>query len=47
MKLPTIWMHVKLPSVIDTLITAVRNGELDEQLVQGSKVGAVKKSKAA
>ena len=37
----------KLPSVIDTLITAVRNGELDEQLVQGSKVGMVKKSKAA
>ena len=37
----------KLPSVIDTLITAVRNGELDEQLVQGSKVGMVKKAKAA
>ncbi|MFY9957234.1 DUF6641 family protein [Bradyrhizobium sp.] len=37
----------KLPSVIDTLITAVRNGELDEQLVQGSKVGMVKKTKAA
>jgi hypothetical protein len=37
----------KLPSVIDTLITAIRNGELDEQLVQGSKVGLVKKSKAA
>jgi hypothetical protein len=37
----------KLPSVIDTLITAVRNGELDEQLVQGSKVGTAKKSKAA
>jgi hypothetical protein len=35
----------KLPSVIDTLITAVRNGELDEQLAQGSK--AVKKFKAA
>jgi hypothetical protein len=36
----------KLPSVIDTLITAVRNGELDEQLAQGSKVGLVKKRKA-
>ena len=37
----------KLPSVVDTLITAVRNGELDEQLAQGSKVGMVKKRKAA
>ena len=37
----------KLPSVIDTLITAVRNGELDEQLALGSKVGMVKKPKAA
>jgi hypothetical protein len=37
----------KLPSVIDTLITAVRNGELDEQLIQSSKVGMVKKRKAA
>jgi hypothetical protein len=37
----------KLPSVIDTLIMAVRNGELDEQLVQGSKAGTVKKRKAA
>jgi hypothetical protein len=26
----------KLPSIIDTLITAVRNGELDEQLAQAS-----------
>jgi hypothetical protein len=26
----------KLPSVIDTLIAAVRNGELDEQLAQAS-----------
>jgi hypothetical protein len=33
----------KLPSVIDTLITAVRNGELDEQLGQSSKVGIVKR----
>ncbi len=37
----------KLPSVIDTLTTAVRNGELDKQLVQGSKVGIAKKSEAA
>ena len=37
----------KLPSVIDTLITAVRSGELDEQLVQGSKGEMVKKPKAA
>jgi hypothetical protein len=37
----------KLPSVIDTLITAVRNGELDEQLAQNSKAGIVKKRKAA
>ena len=37
----------KLPSIIDTLITAVRNGELDEHLAQGSKVGMVKKRKAA
>ena len=27
----------KLPSIIDTLITAVRNGELDEQLAQATK----------
>jgi hypothetical protein len=33
----------KLPSVIDALITAVRNGELDEHLAQGSKIGMVKK----
>jgi hypothetical protein len=37
----------KLPVIIDTLITAVRNGELDEQLAQGGKVGMEKKSKAA
>jgi Family of unknown function (DUF6641) len=37
----------KLPSIIDTLIAAVRNGELDEHLAQGSKVGTVKKRKAA
>jgi hypothetical protein len=27
----------KLPSVIDTLVTAVRNGELDEALAQAAK----------
>ena len=37
----------KLPAIIDTLITAVRNGELDEHLAQGSKVGIGKKRKAA
>src|SRR5664279_3760548 len=37
----------KLPAIIDTLIAAVRNGELDEHLVQGSKVGMGKKRKAA
>jgi hypothetical protein len=26
----------KLPSVIDTVITAVRNGELDQQLAEAS-----------
>src|SRR6266436_7634348 len=35
----------KLPSVIDTLITSVRNGELDEHLAHGSKSGIVKKRK--
>jgi hypothetical protein len=39
--------HDKLPAVIDTLITAVRNGELDEQLAQNSKAGTVKKREAA
>jgi hypothetical protein len=29
----------KLPAIIDTLIAAVRNGELDEQLAQGSSYG--------
>ena len=33
----------KLPSVIDTLITAVRNGELDEQLVVPGKQSSVKR----
>ena len=37
----------KLPAIIDTLITAVLNGELDEHLAQGSKVGIAKKRKAA
>jgi hypothetical protein len=37
----------KLPAIIDTLIAAVRNGELDEHLAQGSKVGTAKKSNAA
>jgi hypothetical protein len=37
----------KLPSVIDTLITAVRNGELDEALTQAAKQTAPKKSRKA
>jgi hypothetical protein len=36
----------KLPSIIDTLITAVRNGELDEQLAQASSQAKPPKSKA-
>ena len=39
--------HEKLPAIIDTLIAAVSNGELDEQLAHGSKVGTVRKRKAA
>lgn len=35
----------KLPSVIDTLIAAVRNGELDEQLAQASKEARPPKAK--
>jgi len=35
----------KLPTVIDTLITAVRNGELDEQLALVGK-GSVKRKGA-
>jgi hypothetical protein len=35
----------KLPSVIDTLIAAVRNGELDEQLAQASAQFKTPKSK--
>jgi hypothetical protein len=34
----------KLPSVIDILITAVRNGELDEQLALVGKVSAKRKA---
>jgi hypothetical protein len=37
----------KLPSVIETLITAVRNGELDEQLAQAAKQATPKKSRKA
>jgi Family of unknown function (DUF6641) len=36
----------KLPSVIDTLIAAVRNGELDEQLAHASSQARPPKSKA-
>jgi hypothetical protein len=35
----------KLPSVIDTLITAVRNGELDQQLAEASAQTKSSKSK--
>jgi Family of unknown function (DUF6641) len=35
----------KLPSVIDTLITAVRNGELDQQLAEASKHANPRKTK--
>jgi hypothetical protein len=37
----------KLPSVIDTLIAAVRNGELDEQLAQAAKQVTPKKPRKA
>ena len=37
----------RLPSVIDTLITAVRNGELDEQLAQAAKLATPKKFRKA
>ena len=37
----------KLPSIIETLITAVRNGELDEQLAHASRAVPQKKKKAA
>jgi hypothetical protein len=37
----------KLPSVIDTLITAVRNDELDEQLAHAAKQATPKRSRKA
>lgn len=37
----------KLPSVIDTVIAAVRAGELDDQLAQASKQPTTKKTKKA
>jgi hypothetical protein len=37
----------KLPSVIDTLITAIRNGELDQQLGEASKQANPRKAKRA
>ena len=37
----------KMPAVIDAVITAVRNGELDEQLALLSKKGMASKSKKA
>ena len=37
----------KLPSVIDTLITAIRNGELDQQFAEASKQSSSRKSKRA
>jgi hypothetical protein len=39
--------HDKLPAIIDTLISAVRNGELDEHLAQSSDQASAKKHKAA
>jgi hypothetical protein len=37
----------KLPSVIDTLITAVRNGELDQQFADARKQMNPRKAKRA
>jgi hypothetical protein len=37
----------KLPGIIDTLITAIRNGELDEQLAAAAKMVSPKKGKKA
>jgi hypothetical protein len=37
----------KLPSVIDTLITAVRDGELDQQFAEASKQSTPRKNKRA
>ena len=35
----------KLPSVIDTVFTAVRNGELDQQLAEASNQASPRKPK--
>jgi hypothetical protein len=35
----------KLPSVIETVITAVRNGELDQQLAEATKQATAPKRK--
>jgi Family of unknown function (DUF6641) len=37
----------KLPSVIDTLVSAVRNGELDDQLASASKVAIPRRTRRA
>ena len=37
----------KLPALIDTLIGAVRSGELDDQLAQAAKAATVRKLKKA
>ena len=37
----------KLPTVIDTLIAAVRAGELDELFSQAAKTGAIGKARKA
>lgn len=37
----------KLPAVIDTLITAVRAGELDELFAQAAKLGSIGKARKA
>ncbi len=37
----------KLPNVIDTVIQAVRAGELDDQLAQAAKSASVRKIKRA
>jgi hypothetical protein len=37
----------KMPAIIDTLIAAVRKGELDEQLAQATKKAGVPKSRKA
>jgi hypothetical protein len=37
----------KLPTVIDTLIAAVRAGELDELFTQAAKTGSIGKARKA